>query len=1132
MCAQRSERFIPPPATKGWDFHLFRDKTEPLSTEQFPEQHGVGTQVKVEGASRPMLNEVEREELRALVSQAVEVIPPNWPLRTFAYRNPLIGFEHLPFDEAVVQAKQVIGGEGYLSTAEYRACHAEGRISEKELLNALRSRVPELAWQDSVRAGERSLGMDEILLVHFVYGIDPLDPKLLPWQLVEEDATHRIRPDVPQSIKDRLRSHAAGRDPEAVYIRSLWSGALKALDLPEDGSTGNHGHSPATAKAGGSVRAEHTPTQQRIRTAAEIIDELTGSDLTREINEHMIKWCAAFMDEGMADWSMPSRRHGFYRAWRDLVPREAARWTLGISDWARRVEMLPDRPEDALASSLQRLQVPDQQREEYLRRHLSRLPGWAGYIRWRAKNPGYPEQNRHPIDPLEYLAVRVFYEAELAEKVCRSELRINPALPDLLERARSHDLEGIDSHAHDGYTETVCRDVWRLFHLAQFLELRPEDLQRLSPADARSLLSWLDRFPSDALRPVWHEAYEKEYRHSLIAKLVSERQRSAHNNSHERPRPRVQAAFCIDARSKPFRRHLEAQGEYDTIGFAGFFGTPIDYRKLNREEDLLLCPVLIKPKYVVKEEPRWAQDPEVQRYLLGDRWSQFVRHLFHQAKANPASSYLTFDLFGFVFGLAMLGKTLFVKPYELVRTALRHWLTPPIPTRIPIEKFPEQEREAYIDGSERACIAEVLEQRVHGRNIVGTLSQEVLEEFRLAALREPEDGSHARRQTTASERLGLSVGEEHAVLEDLRYQFGLNARNHHRSLERFAASRFSPAEKAAVVENALRVMSLTRGFARLVLLCGHASTTENNPYASAYHCGACGGNPGGPNARVLAALANKPKVRLELRNQGIEIPEDTWFIAGEHNTTTDHVTLFDLEELPESHRPDVRQLQQDLEEARLLNVQERLGRLPGAPSGIVPQDAARYTSQVSRDWAQVRPEWGLSSNAAFIVGRRSLTRGLQLDGRVFLHNYDQSQDETGRALEAIMTAPLVVCQMINFQYYFSATDNWAFGSGTKVLHNVVSGVGVMLGRHSDLQTGFPFQALTTGARRFHEPLRLLAVIEADTERISRIISRHVVLQNFFNNQWLHLVSCHPTTGAFSEYQPGGTWKAISPPISC
>ncbi len=1097
-----------------------------MRTQQYSEQHGVGTQLK---DSQPMVNEAEREEFRALVSRAVEAIPPNWPIRTFAYRNSLMGFEHLPFHDAVSNAKELLGGEGYLSTAEYRACYAEGRISEKELLSALRSREPALASQDIVRAGKRSLHPEEILLFHFAYGIDPLDPKLLPWKLAEEDATHRIRPDVPESIKIRLRQ--VGRDPEAVYIRSLWSGAFKALDLPENGSAGNHGHSRTTAVAGDAVHAEHQRTEQGIRTAAEIIDTLTSSELVREINEHLIKWSAAFLDEGMADWSMPSRTSGFHLTWKNLAPREASRWTLGISDWARRVEALPDRPEDALASSLNRLRIPDEQREDYLRRHLGQLAGWAGYIRWRGNNPDYPEQGRHPIDPLEYLSVRVFYEAELAEKACQRTLRINPTLPNLLERARSHDLESSNSHAHDAYAEAVCRDVWRLFHLAQFLEIHPEDLQTLSPTDARSLLSCLDRFPADALRPIWHEAYEARYRNSLLATLASHRQTSTDDKGNERPRPRAQAAFCIDARSESFRRHLEAQGGYDTIGFAGFFGTPIYYRTLDREEDLPLCPVLIKPKFMVKEAPRRTDHPEVLRYMLGDRWNQLGQHLFHQVKANPTSSYLTFDLFGFVFGLAMLGKTVLLKPYEHVRGWLRRWLVPPIATQIPVEKFAEQERDAFIADNQRALIAEVLEQRLGRRKNAVALSLSELEEFRLAALAEPEDHNPMTRQTKASERLDLSVEEEHAFLEALRHEYGINVHNHQRQLERFAASRFSPAEQVAVVENSLRVMSLTRGFARLVLFCGHGSTTENNPYASAYHCGACGGNPGGPNARVLAALANKANVQQELRNLGIEIPEDTWFIAGEHNTTTDRVTLFDLEELPETHREDVLQLQHDLEAARLLNAQERCDRLPRAPHRPSPLAAARHAWQVSRDWAQVRPEWGLSSNAAFIIGRRSLTRGLKLDGRAFLHNYDQSQDETGRVLEAIMTAPLVVVQMISFQYFFSATDSWAYGSGTKVLHNIVSGVGVMLGRHSDLQTGLPFQSLTTGARRFHEPLRLLAVIEADTERLSQIISRHVVLQNLFENEWLYLVSCHPMTGEFSQYQPGGTWKAISPPIS-
>ena len=264
---------------------------------------GFRSNVNLKEPSEPALNDAEREHLHALVSEAIEAIAPNWPIRSFAYRNSLMGFEDLPFHDAVAQAKNVLGGEGYLSTAEYRACYAEGRISEKELLSALRSREPELASQDSIRVGERDLHPEEILLLHFVYGLDSLDPKLLQWQLTEENATHSIRPDIPQSIKDRLRSNAA----ESVYIHSLWSAALKALDVSEDGLTGNHRSSPATDKTGGSEHTGHEP-QQKIRTIAEIVDTLSSSNLIQNINEHMIKWCAAFVDEGLSkgEYSMPS----------------------------------------------------------------------------------------------------------------------------------------------------------------------------------------------------------------------------------------------------------------------------------------------------------------------------------------------------------------------------------------------------------------------------------------------------------------------------------------------------------------------------------------------------------------------------------------------------------------------------------------------------------------------------------------------------------------------------------------------------------------------------------------------------------------------------------------------------------
>ena len=163
---------------------------------------------------------------------------------------------------------------------------------------------------------------------------------------------------------------------------------------------------------------------------------------------------------------------------------------------------------------------------------------------------------------------------------------------------------------------------------------------------------------------------------------------------------------------------------------------------------------------------------------------------------------------------------------------------------------------------------------------------------------------------------------------------GLEADARDAQLDWYTTQGFTPTEQAFNVERSLKVMGLTQNFARLVLVCGHGSTTENNPYGAGYDCGACGGNHGGPNARVLATMANKREVREELKSRGIEIPNDTWFLPGEHNTTNDHVSLFDLQDVPDTHKPDVSRLKADLTKAELELAQERCRRLPGAPLNL------------------------------------------------------------------------------------------------------------------------------------------------------------------------------------------------------
>ena len=287
------------------------------------------------------------------------------------------------------------------------------------------------------------------------------------------------------------------------------------------------------------------------------------------------------------------------------------------------------------------------------------------------------------------------------------------------------------------------------------------------------------------------------------------------------------------------------------------------------------------------------------------------------------------------------------------------------------------------------------------------------------------------------------------------------------------------------------------------------------------------GAHGDPNARVFAAMANDPQVRREIEAQGLTIPGDVWFVAGKHDTTTDLIRFYDLEDVPPSHEQDLRRLDADLVAAGAVQAQERLVKLPGAPKGLKPEQAALHALGRSADWANPRPEWGLSSNAAFLIGRRELTKGLDLESRVFLHSYDPSSDSDGGILERIMTAPLIVGEWINMEYYFSSVDPWVYGSGSKVIHNVVGGVGVMLGSQGDLQGGLPVQGVADGARRYHEPMRLLAIIEAPTDRISRIIRKHDLLQALFHNQWVNLVAYDPESNEFHRYSPDATWGAIA-----
>lgn len=323
--------------------------------------------------------------------------------------------------------------------------------------------------------------------------------------------------------------------------------------------------------------------------------------------------------------------------------------------------------------------------------------------------------------------------------------------------------------------------------------------------------------------------------------------------------------------------------------------------------------------------------------------------------------------------------------------------------------------------------------------------------------------------------------------------------------------------KVATAATVLNAMSLTGGFARLVVLAGHGASVVNNPHHSALHCGACGGYSGEVNARLLAGLLNDRAVREELARRGIAIPADTLFLGARHDTTTDGVTLYAEDHVSRDHAKDIDRVEGWLEAAGALARTERSHRLPGA-------NTSEAVMRRARDWAQLRPEWGLAGCEAFIAAPRARTSSLDLGGRAFLHDYDWRRDDGFGVLELILTAPVVVASWISLQYYGSTVAPEIFGAGNKLLHNVTGGIGVVEGNGGLLRGGLPWQSVHNGEDFVHEPLRLSVLVEAPREEITAILERHPEVRALFDNKWLHLFALDEAGRLAFRYDGNLGWE--------
>ncbi len=1056
--------------------------------------------------------ESRRMELRGVVRLAGEVIAQYWPMRTFVHHNPLHSIEYLPFEEAVKRGKQFLGGNGYLPSHLYREYLKTGRIQPHHLDNALKPFVVDK--QGTI--GSRVVTHDSVLRACLADGLcapamEPLDDQLEdPDRPLIDALAHKLEHVLlPFSLDDRIR---------------------KVVD-------------------------ENQAALCRWLTLSHWCDDTLGTQIVQQINEQMIKWCGAFLDEGHATWTMPGREKGLYEAWKAMASHE---WSpCGIKDSRRKIAQLPDHPEDALLESLDALGIPSELLQDYLSLQLTALPGWAGFIKWRGEEQGYPWQQAYPVGLVKFLAIRLWYARELVQQACKNHLNIDGRYEAVMAYMRDYPeeyylrrqrvagrlpalyAEEVDRLSHrkgQSWNNILSRyraeviprlqaavrrgAVRRLLALAHSLNIDAPVLAESTPADLKQVVDWMEAFPESAHGPVWLKALEAGYQEYLLGHL---RARTAHAVSSEAARPYSQSVYCIDVRSEPFRRHLESIGPHETYGFAGFFAAFIRYRAWGKEHDTEQFPVIMRAKNEVREIPRSYLDHKVSLHAVRTKWVHAGHTLLHDLKENVVTPYVMVESLGWFYGLPIFGKTLVPALYQRWTAWLRRLFVPPLATTLTIDKLAPGETAEMLEAEQQAVIREALHEQYGLRS--SRIAPALVEGLRQRALTvegDPEPPIAAEE----IERAGLTPETTNAFVETLRRQYDLTARSASWHKERLTRTGFTLEEQVLTVDTALRMMGLTKNFARLVLFCAHGSTSDNNPYESALDCGACGGNEGKPNARALAMMANNQKVRERLAKLKIDIPSDTHFLAGQMDTTTDAIQLFDLEDAPPTHRADIARLQEDLKEASALTSQERCARFPDVRHALNETAARALVHRRSIDWSQVRPEWGLSNNTSFLIGRRELTKGLDLGGRVFLHSYDYREDPNNRLLEVLLTAPQVVAQWINMEHYFSAVDNEVYGSGSKIYHNVVGRLGIMSGPWSDLRLGLAKQTVMSGEGAYHEPMRLLTIIEAPRQRIEKLIARYEVLQHFYHNEWVHLVAYDPEDRVWYRYHPDGTWHPM------
>ena len=636
--------------------------------------------------------------LNELVASAGNLLPISGPVSAFVFLNALQGLEDLPFDEGMKQGARLFGCQPYLIEDRYREYLDRGRIRRDDLLAVL---------TDELRAdgAETIAGLStrlELRLAMLEYPIMAGPAAELRWFVAETDALTRVRADAPDGTRERLieetrrwvmrdlrNGHSEGEAP-ASGVRDHRSQHLLADLIQRFGMKSIETWSLATWESlalqalwricregvhGAAAPAVAPPNLVRHR---DIVLDATGEDSDALVNPIMIRYCAAYADQGFARWPLPFREQGFYRAFCVLYSQTGGppdQWMEGLPEELVRLRQSGIDARHSVLESLELLGVPENQWDEFIILSILNFRGWASLIYQMEIRSDRVPLPAPPGTLIEFLAVRLILERIALAYTGRKHLNFDGPLDELRSTARAQAARHVP--------RSVEQRAFPIFQLAQVLGWQPETLFHLSKKEWGTLLTEVERFSGLERRRLLHAAYERRFRIQTLDALSIHGRRPVESIK----KPRFQAVFCIDTREESFRRYLEEIApDTETFAAAGFYGVPMYYKGVADAHYAALCPIVVFPRHWVVEEPIYTEEEKSNRRAKARKALGAASHRFHVGSRSFAPGALLAGGLGVLASIPLVARVLLPRLTARVRRTVGWFVEPPPLTRLRLER--------------------------------------------------------------------------------------------------------------------------------------------------------------------------------------------------------------------------------------------------------------------------------------------------------------------------------------------------------------------------------------------------------------------------------------------------------------